>query len=171
ARQGIPSVEASRRGAPRRATHARCGPRRGDGGGACRCRGQGLSRGTHRRFGSRGRRSLQCPGRALRRSPAARRGRLVVVERCRSGLSRASQRTVAGLPLRRSADRGGDDVKELSPADASVLELVDRLIHKGVVLAGEATISVAGIDLIYLGLNVVLAAAETIEQKIQRKAS
>jgi len=62
-------------------------------------------------------------------------------------------------------------VKELSPADASVLELVDRLIHKGVVLAGEATISVAGIDLIYLGLNVVLAAAETIEQKIQRKAS
>ena len=62
-------------------------------------------------------------------------------------------------------------MKELSPADASVLELVDRLIHKGVVLAGQATISVAGIDLIYLGLNVVLAAAETIEQKIQRKAS
>jgi hypothetical protein len=62
-------------------------------------------------------------------------------------------------------------VNELSPADASVLELVDRLLHKGVVLAGEATISVAGIDLIYLGLNVVLAAAETIEQKIERKAS
>lgn len=62
-------------------------------------------------------------------------------------------------------------MNELSPADASVLELVDRLLHKGVVLAGEATISVAGIDLIYLGLNVVLAAAETIEQKIERKAS
>jgi gas vesicle structural protein len=75
---------------------------------------------------------------------------------------------MAGLPVRRAADRGGD---ELSPADASVLELVDRLLHKGVVLTGEATISVAGIDLIYLGLNVVLAAAETIEQKIERKAS
>jgi hypothetical protein len=62
-------------------------------------------------------------------------------------------------------------VKELSPADASVLELVDRLLHKGVVLAGEATISVAGIDLIYLGLNVVLAAVETIEQKVERRAS
>lgn len=54
-------------------------------------------------------------------------------------------------------------MKELTPADASLLELVDRLLHKGVVLAGHATISVAGVDLIYLGLNVVLAAVETIE--------
>ena len=35
-------------------------------------------------------------------------------------------------------------MKEFTPADASLLELVDRLLHKGVVLAGEATISVAG---------------------------
>jgi len=54
-------------------------------------------------------------------------------------------------------------MRELTPADASLLELVDRLLHKGVVLAGEATISVAGVDLIYLGLNVVLAAVETLE--------
>jgi len=51
-----------------------------------------------------------------------------------------------------------------------VLELVDRLMHKGVVLVGEATISVAGVDLIYLGLNVVLAAVETIQAR-ERKAS
>jgi hypothetical protein len=62
-------------------------------------------------------------------------------------------------------------MKELTPADASLLELVDRLMHKGVVLAGEATISVAGIDLIYLGLNVVLASVETLEQKLERKVS
>jgi hypothetical protein len=54
-------------------------------------------------------------------------------------------------------------MRELTPADASLLELVDRLLHKGVVLAGEATISVAGVDLIYLGLNVVLAAVQTLE--------
>ena len=35
------------------------------------------------------------------------------------------------------------------------------------VLAGHATISVAGVDLIYLGLNVVLAAVETIESGAQ----
>ena len=61
-------------------------------------------------------------------------------------------------------------MRELSPQEASVLELVDRLLHKGVVLIGEATISVAGVDLIYLGLNVVLAAVETIEGR-ERKAS
>ena len=59
----------------------------------------------------------------------------------------------------------------LDPADASLLELVDRLVNKGVVLAGEATISVAGIDLIYLGLNVVLAAVETIDKAQERRAS
>jgi len=62
-------------------------------------------------------------------------------------------------------------MKELTAEDASLLELVDRLLHKGVVLAGEATISVAGIDLIYLGLNVVLAAVETIDKAQERRAS
>jgi gas vesicle structural protein len=62
-------------------------------------------------------------------------------------------------------------MKELTPADASLLELVDRLLNKGVVLAGEATISVAGVDLIYLGLNVVLGAAETIQRAQERRAS
>lgn len=62
-------------------------------------------------------------------------------------------------------------MRELTPEDATLLELVDRLLHKGVVLAGEATISVAGIDLIYLGLNVVLAAAETVERKLELRAS
>lgn len=62
-------------------------------------------------------------------------------------------------------------MKELSAEDASLLELVDRLLNKGVVLAGEATISLAGIDLIYLGLNVVLAAVETIDKAQERRAS
>jgi len=62
-------------------------------------------------------------------------------------------------------------MKELNAEDASLLELVDRLLNKGGVLAGEATISVAGIDLIYLGLNVVLAAVETIDKAQERRAS
>ena len=44
----------------------------------------------------------------------------------------------------------------------SLLELADRLLNRGVVIAGEATISVAGVDLIYLGLNVVLTAVENL---------
>jgi gas vesicle structural protein len=48
--------------------------------------------------------------------------------------------------------------------EVSLLELADRLLNRGVVLTGEATISVAGVDLIYLGLNLVLTAVENLER-------
>jgi len=41
---------------------------------------------------------------------------------------------------------------------------VDRLLGKGVVLWGEATISVAGVDLVYLGLKVLLASTDTADR-------
>jgi hypothetical protein len=56
----------------------------------------------------------------------------------------------------------------LPDEELSVLDLVDRLLTRGVVITGEATISVAGVDLIYLGLNVILTAVETIAQKEAR---
>ena len=49
-----------------------------------------------------------------------------------------------------------------SADEISLLELADRLLNRGVVLTGEATISVAGVDLIYLGLNIVLTAVENL---------
>lgn len=52
----------------------------------------------------------------------------------------------------------------------TLLDLTDRLLNRGVVLVGEATISVAGVDLIYLGLNVILTAVETVVQHEQRLA-
>ena len=52
----------------------------------------------------------------------------------------------------------------LPDEELSVLDLADRLLNRGVVITGEATISVAGVDLIYLGLNVILAATESIAQ-------
>jgi hypothetical protein len=55
--------------------------------------------------------------------------------------------------------------EELHDSEFSVLELADRLLNKGVVLVGEATISVAGVDLIYLGLNVVLTSVENLLPK------
>jgi gas vesicle protein GvpA/GvpJ/GvpM family len=48
------------------------------------------------------------------------------------------------------------------PDDWSLLELADRLLNRGVVLTGEAIISVAGVDLIYLGLNVLLTNVENL---------
>jgi gas vesicle structural protein len=48
--------------------------------------------------------------------------------------------------------------------EVTLLELADRLLHRGVVVTGEATISVAGVDLIYLGLNVVLTGVENLRR-------
>jgi hypothetical protein len=57
----------------------------------------------------------------------------------------------------------------LPDEELTVLDLADRLLNRGVVITGEATISVAGVDLVYLGLNVLLAAVETIAQKEARR--
>lgn len=43
----------------------------------------------------------------------------------------------------------------------ALAELLDRALNKGVVVWGDATISVAGIDLIYVGLKVLLASVDT----------
>lgn len=46
----------------------------------------------------------------------------------------------------------------------SLCEALDRVLNKGAVVVGEATISVADIDLIYLGLQVVLTSIETARE-------
>ena len=46
----------------------------------------------------------------------------------------------------------------------TLIELVDRVLNKGVVLSGDITLSVAGVDLVYVGLRVLLASVGTLEQ-------
>lgn len=48
--------------------------------------------------------------------------------------------------------------------DVALLELLDRVLDKGVVVAGDVTISVADIDLIYLGLRVLLCSVERMQK-------
>ena len=48
--------------------------------------------------------------------------------------------------------------------DISLLELLDRALDKGVILWGDVTISVADVDLVYLGLKVLLSSVETAER-------
>lgn len=43
----------------------------------------------------------------------------------------------------------------------SLCELLDRVLNVGVVAMGEVVISVAGVDLLYLNLNVLLTSVET----------
>ncbi len=48
--------------------------------------------------------------------------------------------------------------------ELSLLETLDHVLDKGLVIAGEITISVANIDLIYLGLNVLLGSVEGVSR-------
>ncbi|MCX5889834.1 MAG: gas vesicle protein [Deltaproteobacteria bacterium] len=45
--------------------------------------------------------------------------------------------------------------------DVPLCEALDRILNKGAVVFGEVMISVADIDLVYLGLQVILASMET----------
>jgi hypothetical protein len=44
----------------------------------------------------------------------------------------------------------------------SLCETLDRVLNKGAVVAGDIVISVAGVDLLYLGVNLVLTSVETM---------
>jgi len=47
--------------------------------------------------------------------------------------------------------------------DVALVDLLDRLLHGGVVIAGEITLSVAGIDLVYVSLRALIASTDTVE--------
>jgi gas vesicle structural protein len=40
--------------------------------------------------------------------------------------------------------------------DITILEVLDRLLNKGAILTGDVVISVADIDLVYLGVKLIL---------------
>ena len=48
--------------------------------------------------------------------------------------------------------------------DITILELLDRVLNKGVILTGDIVISVADIDLVYVGVKLMLSSVETMEQ-------
>jgi gas vesicle structural protein len=59
-----------------------------------------------------------------------------------------------------------------SPAleqQVTLIELVDRVLNKGVTLTGDITLSVAGVDLVYVGLRVLLASVSTLERIEQER--
>ncbi len=55
-----------------------------------------------------------------------------------------------------------DDLINDDLHQVTLCEALDRILNKGVVIAGEVTISVANVDLIYLGLNLLLGSIDTI---------
>jgi gas vesicle structural protein len=66
---------------------------------------------------------------------------------------------------------GGVSVDDDGDRPVSICEALDRVLHKGVVLRGEITITVADIDLVYLGLHLLVASADTARRYVLREVS
>jgi hypothetical protein len=63
---------------------------------------------------------------------------------------------------RRTGKAVTDAERILGDEEASLLDLVDNVLNKGVVLSGDLTIGLARIDLIYARLSLLLCAADRV---------
>ena len=59
--------------------------------------------------------------------------------------------------------------EEFENTDVSLLETLDHVLNRGLVIAGEITISVADIDLIFVGLNVLVSSVETAHEVLGKR--
>ena len=59
--------------------------------------------------------------------------------------------------------------EEFSESDISLLETLDHVLNRGLVIAGEITIAVADIDLIFVGLNILVSSVETANEVLRKR--
>ena len=60
----------------------------------------------------------------------------------------------------------GDDPSD----EMTLLDILDHVLNQGVVLRGNVIISLAGVDLVYLGLGVILTSVETALRHVSATA-
>ena len=58
--------------------------------------------------------------------------------------------------------RRSDAEGVLDSNDATLLDIVDNVLNKGVVLSGDLTIALAQVDLVYARLSLLLCAADRV---------
>ena len=67
-------------------------------------------------------------------------------------------RAVSRRPLTR------DDARAIfASSDTSLLEVIDNLLTKGVVLTGDVMLGLAGVDLVYARLSLLLCSADRLQ--------
>lgn len=59
-----------------------------------------------------------------------------------------------------------DAIESWSDEQVALVDLIDRVIGGGVLLTGDVVLGVAGVDLVYLGLRLVLAPAHEVDQSV-----
>ena len=53
----------------------------------------------------------------------------------------------------------------IADRDTALVDLVDRLLGGGVVIAGDITLSVADVDLVYVNLRALVSSVATAQEK------
>jgi hypothetical protein len=53
----------------------------------------------------------------------------------------------------------------IAEREVALVDLVDRLLGGGVVIAGDVTLAVADVDLVYLSLRALISSVATAEEK------
>lgn len=53
------------------------------------------------------------------------------------------------------------DRQRYSSRELALVELLDRVLHKGAVLSADITLSVADVDLVYVSLRALVASTDT----------
>jgi hypothetical protein len=59
--------------------------------------------------------------------------------------------------------------EEWESNELSLLETLDHVLNRGLVIAGEITIAIADIDLIFVGLNVMVSSVETAQEVLRKR--
>jgi len=54
--------------------------------------------------------------------------------------------------------------------ETSLLDILDHVLNAGVIIRGNLVISLAGVDLVYVGLDVILTSVETAFKHMQIEA-
>jgi len=51
--------------------------------------------------------------------------------------------------------------------ETSLLDILDHVLNSGVIIRGNLVISLAGVDLVFVGLDVILTSVETALRQMQ----
>lgn len=65
----------------------------------------------------------------------------------------------------------GEELEQFQENELSLLETLDHVLNSGLVIAGDITISVADIDLLYIGLNLLLTSVETAREVLDKRST
>ena len=62
-----------------------------------------------------------------------------------------------------------EELEQFGESELSLLETLDHVLSLGLVVAGEITISVANIELIFIGLNLLVGSTETVYEVLGKR--